>query len=86
MRLRSDTYFEDMQGTHIDDNFKYDYKLCKSSEGCVNNSEGSARGTSRQKYVIGLHATGTTLCILEGKLYIYIYIYICVCVCVCVCM
>jgi len=39
VRLRSDTYFEDMQGIRTDDNFKYDYKLCKNSEGYVNNSE-----------------------------------------------
>ena len=47
MRLRSDSYFEDMQGIRIDDNFKYVYKLCKVSEEYVNNSEGSAKYTSR---------------------------------------
>ena len=63
----SDTYFEDMQCIHIEDNFKQDYKFCKGSEGCVDITEGSAKYTARQKCVIGLHAEGTTLYVFENK-------------------
>jgi hypothetical protein len=65
VRLRSDTYFKEIQSVHINDNFKYDYKFSEGSERCFDVTEGSAKYSSRKKCVIDLHAAGTTVYISE---------------------
>jgi hypothetical protein len=80
----SDTDFENMQGIHIDNNFKCDYKFCEGSEVYVNIMRGSAKYHLERNAQLACmlrvqrytYFENNYIYIYINQKYIYIYIYI----------